>query len=340
MSHEIDHSNGRANIAFAGETPWHGLGAQIDPNASVDVWREAAGLDWEILEAPVMFAPEGADSPVMAENLNRKVLYRSDTKAPLHVVGGDYKTVQPSEILQFIGESVEAMGWKMETAGSLSEGRQIWALANTGAEGDVGHGDMMKGYLLAATSCDYSMASIFDYTTVRVVCANTLSYANEMRKDNPNRVKIRHATKVDIAAIKNKLGIASTSWERYMDNARRMARTRLPVSKAREILRSVYETDKNGTRVIEGEAVRLNDEEFVAKLKHPRNIMELYEGKAIGANMKSADGTAWGFVNAATEFFDHHANPKNQSNRLSSAWFGWSSKAKEDITNKVLELCD
>jgi hypothetical protein len=38
MSHEIDMSNGRANMAYAAgsETPWHGLGFTVAPDATVD----------------------------------------------------------------------------------------------------------------------------------------------------------------------------------------------------------------------------------------------------------------------------------------------------------------
>ena len=49
-----------------------------------------------------------------------------------------YKVHQPSEIISFIGDAVKAMGWKMETVGSLRGGRKVWALANIGDAGQTG----------------------------------------------------------------------------------------------------------------------------------------------------------------------------------------------------------
>src|SRR5690606_6346119 len=129
------------------------------------------------LKGAVMF--QTADGQLRAaDSLNRSVLYRSDTLAPLSVMSTKgYHVVQPSEIPNFIDESVRAMGWSIETAGSLGGGRKIWALANMGEQADVGKGDRIGGYLLAATACDGSMASEFIFTSVRVVCQNTLHMA-------------------------------------------------------------------------------------------------------------------------------------------------------------------
>lgn len=43
----------------ANEVPWHGLGNTIDPEAGLDEWQRAAGLDWTVSKRPVMFtAPD------------------------------------------------------------------------------------------------------------------------------------------------------------------------------------------------------------------------------------------------------------------------------------------
>ena len=40
MAHQIDESNNRANMAYVGKVPWHGLGQQMD-----DDLRVARGLE-------------------------------------------------------------------------------------------------------------------------------------------------------------------------------------------------------------------------------------------------------------------------------------------------------
>src|SRR5882724_9489974 len=48
MAHNIDMTNGRANMAFMGDRKdiWHRLGAQMPADASIDTWASQAGLAW------------------------------------------------------------------------------------------------------------------------------------------------------------------------------------------------------------------------------------------------------------------------------------------------------
>src|SRR5262245_30212424 len=114
-------------MAYVRETPWHGLGSMLSDDAPLEVWLKEAGMDWRILEAPVHFQASEGQHCFDAQ----KVLYRSDTFAPLSVVSKRYQVVQPKEILEFYRELVEAGGFELETAGVLKEGKKLWALART-----------------------------------------------------------------------------------------------------------------------------------------------------------------------------------------------------------------
>ncbi len=81
MAHEIDFSNKRANMAYVGETPWHSLGAKLPAGADMETWRQAAGLDWEVVETPVMF--QDGTPPAFHEFPTQKVLLRSERGAAL-----------------------------------------------------------------------------------------------------------------------------------------------------------------------------------------------------------------------------------------------------------------
>lgn len=47
MTHLIE------QMAYVGQTPWHGLGNQLTTNQPLEVWAKQAGLDWQIEESPV-----------------------------------------------------------------------------------------------------------------------------------------------------------------------------------------------------------------------------------------------------------------------------------------------
>lgn len=164
------------NMAYVGAEPWHGLGNALPHNQSIEVWQRSAGMDWEVRETEVLYsvATEGLHLKPYKDG---KVLYRSDTLAPLSVVGNRYQVVQPREVLEFYRDLVSAGGFELETAGVLKEGRKLWALAKTGQETILKGGDRVKAYLLLATSCDGTLATTAQFTSVRVVCNNTLQLA-------------------------------------------------------------------------------------------------------------------------------------------------------------------
>ena len=91
MAHLIE------TMAYAGVTPWHGLGNQLTQKQPIEVWQREAGMDWAIQESPVHFKAELAGHLGSIHSFpEQKVLYRSDTKAPLSVVSQRYHTVQPA----------------------------------------------------------------------------------------------------------------------------------------------------------------------------------------------------------------------------------------------------
>ncbi|MGL6237243.1 DUF932 domain-containing protein [Aeromonas dhakensis] len=127
MAHLID------TMAYTGQTPWHGLGNVLPSQQSLDIWLQAAGMDWTIEQSDVMFNV-ASDALHIRPYSDSKVLYRSDTLAPLSVVSSRYNVVQPHEVLHFYQDLVEAGGFELETAGSLKGGRKLWALAKTGQD--------------------------------------------------------------------------------------------------------------------------------------------------------------------------------------------------------------
>ena len=167
-----------SQMAYVGAEPWHGLGNRLPAKQPLEVWAKAAGMDWAIRETPVRFMADqaGALGSIMTFE-DQKVLYRSDTKAPLSVVSNRYQVVQPKEVLEFYKDLVEVSGYELETAGVLKAGKKFWALARTGKESALKGTDVVKGYILLATSCDGSLATTATPTTIRVVCNNTLSIA-------------------------------------------------------------------------------------------------------------------------------------------------------------------
>ena len=140
-------------MAFTGLTPWHGLGSQLPEKQPLEIWAQAAGMDWQIKESPVHFSIDNVHNASMFGSFDeQKVLYRSDTNSALSVVSNRYQVVQPMEVLEFYRDLTEQAGFELETAGVLKGGRKFWALARTGKSTVLKGNDLVNGYVLLATS--------------------------------------------------------------------------------------------------------------------------------------------------------------------------------------------
>ena len=321
-------------MAYTGQTPWHELGHALPAKQGIDVWAQAAGMDWRIQETPVRYLAsngESASSELSGlyaepkEFPEQKVLYRSDTQAPLSVVGSRYQVVQPREVLEFYRDLTEVAGYELETAGVLKAGRKFWALARTGKSAALKGNDVVNGYLLLATSCDGTLATVAMPTTVRVVCNNTLTIA---LRDGVGAVKVPHSTAFDAQAVKRQLGVAVGQWDSFMYRMKTLAERKVKTHEAMNyFLKVICNTDQHSDM-----SVGLTNERALKK------VQMLYEGHGRGAEMHAAKDTAWGLLCSVTEFIDHEKQARSQDNRLDSAWFGQGAVIKQRALDHALQL--
>jgi phage/plasmid-like protein (TIGR03299 family) len=326
MAHEIDLSNGRENIAFVGEVPWHGLGQRLMENASIDEWREAAGMGWSALATiPSFVGPDGKNLTVDSH----RVLNRSDTGAVLGMVSADYKVVQPQEILEFFRELVDGSIFTMETAGCLRGGRKVWALAKATDELRLGKEDVIGRYLLLATSYDKSLVTLAQQTSIRVVCQNTLSAALwNADAGTEKQIRLNHLQTFNPAEVKAAMAL-DNQWASFAEAIAKLSAARITNPCAAEFFLDTYYPPE----LREAEEWTSRQENMA--LNRVDRLMEIYEG-APGQELASARGTAWGLVNAVTYHVDHESRSQSQDLRLDKAWFGSGADLKKRAFQSAL----
>lgn len=331
-------------MAYANGTPWHGLGHRLAPHQPLQVWARSAGMDWRIEESEVRFLTDDAESKGLGTIHafpHQKVLYRSDTKAPLSVVSNRYQVVQPGEILEFYRDLTEVGGFELETAGVLKEGRKFWALARTGQSATLKGRDDVHGYLLLATACDGTLATIAQFTSIRVVCNNTLAIA---LGQGQGAVKVPHRSEFNAQAVKRQLGIAISSWDGFMTRMKALAERKVSKDQADAYFKRVLtytSTSPNGVSTTGTTNSRTTDtpERITAVNDRAlKAVQRLYAGQGRGSELASAAGTAWGLVNGVTEFIDHHRRARSDDHRLDAAWFGAGAVLKQRAWEEANKL--
>ena len=318
MAHELDIRNGKAAIAFVGDTPWHGLGQELTDGASIETWKTEAGMDWQIQESPVMFnTPAGQQVYT-----DQKILYRGDTNEQLSIVGDNYKVVQPGEVLEFFRELVGLQGMKLSTAGVLFGGRRFWALAETGRAAEVLKNDKIKGNLLLTTSCDGTMATSAMLVATRVVCQNTLRLA--LGENSAVSTRVTHRVDFDPYKLKQEMGLIDQAWDKFMDNVKQLSTRKINDN---DSYKFVYDLLKKPN-------LSADDQPYTVG----RDIANILNRAKQGMGQDQAGGTLWGLLNGVTEFCDHETRTRMADRALWNSWFGNTANLKTKAFDKALAM--
>jgi phage/plasmid-like protein (TIGR03299 family) len=193
-------------------------------------------------------------------------------------------------------------------------------LARTGQEAVLRGGDKVKAYLLLATACDGTLATTAQFTSVRVVCHNTLAMAVG---DSAGAVKVPHSTKFDAAEVKKELGVGISAWDEFIYQMRQLSERKVTDLEAITFTKDVFEAANYSDR---------------AAKKARDVVLALYKGEGIGSTFESASDTAYGLLNAVTEYVDHERRARSPGNRLDSAWFGQGAALKQRALDSALAL--
>jgi phage/plasmid-like protein (TIGR03299 family) len=162
------------------------------------------------------------------------------------------------------------------------------------------------------------MATVAKFTSVRVVCNNTITAA--LGRDNGGTVRVLHSERFNPDAVRMELGIVGDNWERFLVQSRKLSGETMSESEADSfvsMLLQPYHTSK----------MEIN------QTRGYKRIMGLFNGAAIGAGIPGVAGTRWAMLNAVTELVDHERGRSNNT-RMESAWFGTGAAMK----NRALEL--
>jgi phage/plasmid-like protein (TIGR03299 family) len=172
MAHELATINGRTAMMYVGEVPWHGLGTKLDSPATAREAITAAGLDYDVSLAGLVTV-DGIPVP------SKKAVIRSDTSDVLGVVGNTYQPIQNADCFSFLDAIVADGDLRYHTAGALRRGEKIWMLAKLPGHIRVrSSGDVTEKYLLLSNSHDGTSCLRVFFTSIRVVCSNTLAMAD------------------------------------------------------------------------------------------------------------------------------------------------------------------
>jgi phage/plasmid-like protein (TIGR03299 family) len=306
-------------MAYAGETPWHGLGVPVSNDLTPAQMQEKAGLNWKVRELESFVEFDGKKMPT-----GQKSLVRESDGRILTNVGKDWNPVQNDTAFEFFSEYVMEGNMEMHTAGSLRDGQMVWALAKVKDSFDLFKGDQVDSYLLFSNPHQYGKTIDVRFTPIRVVCNNTLTLSLGTKADRS--VRVGHRTQFDPSMVKEQLGIATEKLKTYKEMAAFLGSKRYTQDNVIEFFNTVF--PRSADKRVQGKALSLDT--------LSRNARGAYDVLEIQPGAEYAEGSWWQAFNAVT-FTTDHLTGRNEDNRLYSNWFGGNQLRKVNALETAVE---
>lgn len=368
MAHEITSTDG---VVLNQQPAWHGLGIVVDEAPTIKEALKLAGLEWEVLQTPVQATMSvGYESltdderetlmlkgvidgitahdtmfDVRREVPSHVVNYRSDTGQTLGVVGKGYKPVQNSELAEFVSGIADRENIKVETAGSLKAGKRVWFLLPTPEVITLPGDDVVKPYVLISNGHDGASSLWGMATSVRVVCNNTLGFAlknAEGLASEGKAFRFSHTGGImdRVEEARGMIGDAVRGVEQFREQLQSLVRVQMTEQTLQEFFVGVYAASWGMPATNPANEA----EERALKRCYDRVAQWLVNfGQGAGADGASAKGTAWGALNAVTEWSDHDRTVQAGDRpvweaRADSNLFGTSARFKKDAFAAAMAL--
>jgi len=309
MAHNVE------TMAYAGEVPWHGLGKRVLPDLTPGQMLIEAGLDWQVVKTPIYYDSDVQDG---IEINGSYALIRSTDGQYLTTVGPNWRPLQNHQAFDFFYDFVMQGDMEMHTAGSLQNGKIVWALAKIKESFTIVGDDEIEQFMLFVNPHQRGKAIEVRSTNVRVVCNNTLDFS--LQSDSSRRISVNHNSAWDEDYVREMLGLAHKASSEYAEKARFLSTKNYQNVTLAEFLDQIFpNTGKSDDRS-----------------KNANRALEVVHQQP-GAQY--AEGTWWQAFNAVTYMTDHEMG-RNADSRLTSAWFGQNRTRKAKALDMALEYAE
>jgi phage/plasmid-like protein (TIGR03299 family) len=338
-------------MAYYGDVPWHGLGKEVPKSVTAEEMIRAAGLDWSVQFRPARGAMKinrkGEFSRYEVVRLPRETAQKrevphetgqsylpvlalprknaQETEVLLGVVSRRYTPLQNVEAFEFFNPIVGDRQAYFETAGALGEGERIWVMARMPKAMEIVPGDECLKYLLLSNTHSGDGSVVVKFTSVRVICNNTLMMAME---DGQKAYRVRHSKQMHF---------------KLDELADFLAITQEVFLKAEECFRLLARIQMKGDRLDQYlEAVFPRSEAQKKKQERPQRwgcLRQAFDGQP-DLQLPGVQGTLWAAYNAITRFEDYKQPQQEEQpdQRLERVWFGGGADIKLRALVKAKEL--
>lgn len=293
MSHDLEVKDGIATFVAVKEHGWHGLGTLVEHDLTVSEGLSLANLaDLEYQVRPLAVPVGTPRRFIVAGNYKAVVRRNPFDREQWDVLGAgmtDAYTLHTPEQAFGFGEDIIESGKPLAAMGSIKGGRRAFAAFRLD-DLTIGGVDQIKTFLNILTSFDGSMATYARVSTIRTVCSNTFHYV--LSESSAPTYVVRHVGEGLEGRVDDARAALQVGWK-----ALEQFQAEVETLIDREV------TDKEFTAITEAlfPITDKTTERGTAIAQESRSaVTALYNGPTVAP----IRGTAWGALNAYTEWLD------------------------------------
>lgn len=303
------------------KAPWINAASWVNTNEDQISAAEVltnANLNWTVQHAPLFADVNG--SKVEVENKSATTRINSDGSASvLGITSPTYSIVQNQDIVQMIDAVTFEAGATFVSAGELRGGRKIFLASKLPNTLNIGGVDPVDTYLMATNTHDGTDSFRFELMQLRLICTNGMT-----RWTKTSSISFRHTSRMDVRIedVRQTLNVTLKATEEFSLRAEELLAKPMANSDFWTIVKDLLPVDEDNmtTRQIESVQDRRN------------TLLNIWNGPT----QENIKGTAWGVVNAFTEFdqWAHTARSKDDSVRAEKFLLNQG----QSLTERVMAL--
>lgn len=308
------------------DLPWHNAStSEVDGLQTAEQALSAAGLDWEVQLKQNRYDVYKDGKTVRMKSRAYSVV-RTDSWEEIGVVGSRYRTLSNARSFQFLNGLVEE-GAVFEAAGSQKGGSRVFIVMKLPEGIKVLGSDSFDQYVFFLTSHDGSLAVTATPLVIRVTCTNMFRSLIASAKGEQQVWKAQHLATLDskvedVLAARKSLDLVVNGESHFKRLAERLVGVKV---NGEDGDNGFYELMRHGLPW-EGSA-RDKLVEGVRTVWHTSETID-----------PDQRFTAWGVLNAFTEYIGHERSYQTPESRLNNILFTLGATIERNLTRGLSRL--
>jgi phage/plasmid-like protein (TIGR03299 family) len=288
---------------------------------------EKANLNWKTVLAPIAYSVNEESYQSTSDYV---ITREDDPKINFGTCGKRWQPLQNQDVLsgmiRFCNESKGLV--KLERVGSFKQGKSIWALATTDKEFELLGGDKVTGNILLVDHHSAGKGLQVNLLTWRQVCSNGLTLPVTIGKK-----VFAHTTSLTSSSINLILHNSFNSFAQFQENSTLLSQTPIDLKVVYSFVISHF-GNKSEMNLANPVASNLDKQPKAVK-----QILRLYAGAGQGSDMISSYNTAWGCLNACTEYLNHESIQKGGiEGHINSLWLEGKAAKQRKVYTQLVSL--